>query len=94
MIVVQLTYTVSLEEISVLRPAHFEWLEKGLADGKLILAGRRVPPTGGMIFVNGTLEEAKAWCAEDPYSQGKVATYDFFEYAPSIVAPGLESLLP
>lgn len=94
MIVVTLSYTVDPAEITALRPAHIEWLKQGMADGKLLLAGRKVPVTGGMLLVNGTLEEAQAWCATDPFALHDVAKYEYFEFAPSLAAPGLESLLP
>ena len=92
MIAVLLSYRVPIETIDALRPAHVEWLKQGLADGRLLLAGRKVPVTGGMLLVRGTLDEAKAWCATDPFATEGAADYEFIEVAPSILAPGLEAL--
>lgn len=92
MIAVLLSYKVPIETIDTLRPAHVEWLRQGLADGRLLLAGRKLPVTGGMLLVRGTLDEAKAWAATDPFATEGAAEYEFIEVAPSILAPGLESL--
>lgn len=92
MIAVLLSYKVPIETIDALRPAHVDWLRQGLADGRLQLAGRKVPVTGGMLLVRGTLDEAKAWAATDPFAVEGAADYEFIEVTPSIVAPGLEAL--
>lgn len=92
MILVLLTYKVELSEIDALRPAHVDWLKQGLADGRLLMAGRKVPVTGGLFMARGTLDEVKAWAAGDPFATAGAADYDFIEVAPSILAPGLESL--
>ncbi|MDT8760093.1 YciI family protein [Sphingomonas psychrotolerans] len=92
MIVVLLSYKVELAEIDRLRPAHVEWLKQGLADGKLLVAGRKVPVTGGMFLARGDLEAVKAWAATDPFALEGAADYSFVEIAPSIIAPGLEAL--
>ncbi|WP_423604395.1 YciI family protein [Sphingomonas sp. MS122] len=92
MIAVLLGYKVPIETIDALRSAHVDWLKQGLADGRLLLAGRKVPVTGGMLLVRGTLDEAKAWAATDPFATEGAAEYEFIEVAPSILAPGLEAL--
>jgi uncharacterized protein YciI len=92
--VVELSYTVDPAEITALRPAHLDWLREGLAAGKLVLSGRKMPVTGGMLIVRGTPEEAEAWCATDPFATEGVAEYRYFAFEPSMAAPGLESLLP
>ncbi|APR52643.1 GTP cyclohydrolase [Sphingomonas koreensis] len=92
MIAVLLSYRVPIETIDALRPAHVDWLKQGLADGRLLLAGRKVPVTGGMLLVRGTLDDVKTWCATDPFATEGAADYEFIEVAPSILAPGLEAL--
>jgi uncharacterized protein YciI len=92
MIVVLLRYKVDLAEIDRLRPAHIDWLKQGLAEGKLLMAGRKVPITGGMFLARGSLDEVKGWAATDPFHVEGAADYDFVEVAPSILAPGLEAL--
>ncbi|WP_448661914.1 YciI family protein [Sphingomonas sp. CJ20] len=92
MIVVLLNYVVDLAEIDALRPAHVDWLKAGLAEGRLLVAGRKVPVTGGMFLARGTLDDVRAWAATDPFALAGAAEYSFTEIAPSIVAPGLEAL--
>ena len=92
MIAVLLSYRVPIETIDALRPAHVDWLKQGLADGRLLLAGRKVPVTGGMLLVRGPLDDVKTWCATDPFATEGAADYEFIEVAPSILAPGLEAL--
>lgn len=92
MILVLLTYKVDISEIDALRPAHVDWLKQGVADGRLLVAGRKVPVTGGFFMARGALDEVQAWAATDPFATAGAAAYDFIEVAPSILAPGLESL--
>lgn len=92
MILLLSRYTVPLAEIDRMRPEHVAWLKAGLAEGKLLLAGRQQPVTGGMLFVRGTLEEARAWAASDPLVLAGATEYQFTEVTPSILAPGLEAL--
>ncbi|WP_109807633.1 YciI family protein [Sphingosinithalassobacter portus] len=91
--VVELTYKVDPAEITELRPAHLEWLREGLAAGKLVLSGRKMPVTGGMLIVRGDVDAARAWCESDPFALADVADYRYFAFEPSMAAPGLESLL-
>jgi uncharacterized protein YciI len=93
MIVVLLNYKVPIERIDALRPAHLDWLKAGIDAGTLLAAGRKMPVTGGMLIVRGTLDAARQWCATDPFAIEDVAEYAFVEIAPSMAAPGLEALL-
>ncbi len=92
MILVLLTYKVDIAEIDALRPAHVDWLKQAVADGRLLVAGRKVPVTGGFFMARGALDEVQAWAATDPFATAGAAEYAFVEVAPSILAPGLESL--
>jgi len=92
MIVVLLSYKVDLAEIDRLRPAHVDWLKAGLAKGRVLMAGRKVPVTGGMFLARGSLDEVTAWAATDPFATAGAADYSFTEIAPSLFAPGLEAL--
>ena len=94
LVVVTLEYKVGTNVIDALRPAHLAWLKQGLADGRLLLSGRKIPVTGGMLIVRGTIDEVRAWCASDPFTVEDVAEYEYFQFEPSMAAPGLEALLP
>ena len=56
------------------------------------IAGRQVPLTGGMFLCRGERAAVEAWAATDPFAVHGLAEYRFIEVAPSVVAPGLESL--
>ncbi len=92
MILVLPTYKVDISEIDALRPAHVDWLKQGVADGRLLVAGRKVPVTGGFFMARGSLDEVQAWAATDPFATAGAADYAVIEVAPGIFAPGLESL--
>ena len=92
MIVVILNYVVPTESIDEHRPAHLAWLHDGVAAGMLLCAGRQVPLTGGMFLCRGERAAVEAWAATDPFAVHGLAEYRFIEVAPSVVAPGLESL--
>jgi len=65
--------------------AHFQRLQRMLADGTLILAGPTDPPTVGIvIFTAADLPAAKAWAEADPAVKAGTFTLksvDAFELA-------------
>ena len=93
MIVVILSYMVDPAQITAHREAHLAWLRAARDAGRLLLSGRKLPVTGGMLLVRGTLAEVSEWAATDPFAVHGLATYEFFEFEPSVAAPGLEALL-
>lgn len=92
MIVVLLTYKVAKDTVAQHRAAHLDWLNQGLADGRMLVAGRKASMDGGMFIARGPLDEVQAWAATDPFAVQGIADYQFVEIIPSILAPGLESL--
>lgn len=92
MILVLLSYKVDAEAIAALRPAHRDWLAEGMAAGRVLAAGRKVPVTGGLFMARGTLDEVRAWAAADPFATAGVADYEFVEVEVTMTPPGLESL--
>ena len=90
--VVELSYTVDPQQITDLRPAHLEWLRTARDDGRLLLSGRKVPVTGGMLIVKGSEDEVRAWCETDPFFTEGVAEYRYFGFAPSMISDALLDL--
>lgn len=90
--VVELSYTVDPDQITALRPAHLQWLQAAMDDGRLLLSGRKIPVTGGMLLVRGPQEEVQAWCETDPFFIEGVAEYRYFAFAPSMISPDLLDL--
>ncbi|PZO90213.1 MAG: GTP cyclohydrolase [Sphingomonas sanxanigenens] len=89
---VTLSYKADLARMDELLGAHRAWLEEAIASGRLLVAGRKVPRTGGFLIARGERAEVEAWAATDPFAIGEAADYDFLEIAPTMVAPGLEAL--
>lgn len=88
------TYTAPLEEVDRHRAAHLEWIAGHIEAGRVLAAGRRTPPTGGVILL-ADMEPAKAAALfdDDPYVLAGVATYDIVaSFTPLARGPGLEGL--
>ncbi|MCW3836441.1 YciI family protein [Sphingomonas canadensis] len=94
MIVATVRYLAAPEAVAALREPHVEWLKDAIAEGRVLAAGRQVPPVGGMILARGTIDAVRAWSATDPFVTGGVAEYLLTEVAVTLVAPGLETLAP
>ena len=93
MFVLSLTYIVPLERIDALRADHLAWLAEGREAGHFLAWGRKVPPTGGLIFARAdSKEQAEAIAAGDPFIKAGAATVEVIEYAATYAGPGLEAL--
>jgi uncharacterized protein YciI len=92
--IVTLTYTVPLESVDEVLPAHVGWLEEQYAAGALLASGRRVPRTGGVLLARAEDRAAlDALLATDPFHKAGVADYEVLEFTASMTAPGLEGLI-
>lgn len=91
--VVTLTYVAPIAEVDAQMTAHVAWLETGLAKGVLLLAGRQVPRTGGVLLCRGHRAEVEAFAATDPFVTSGVATASVTEMAASFAADALAPLL-
>ncbi|MEV0148830.1 MULTISPECIES: YciI family protein [unclassified Nonomuraea] len=93
MFVVTVTYTAPLDEVDQWRPAHGDWLTDLIARRLLLVAGRRVPLTGGVyLAADMPAEDLDRILATDPYVLNDVATHSVVEFTPLLAAAGLESL--
>jgi uncharacterized protein YciI len=94
MFIISLRYTAPLAQVDSHLEAHVAWLKAGLADGWLLIAGRKVPREGGILIARGVLEDVAAKAAQDPFILNGVAEFTLTEFVPSMAAPGLESMIP
>jgi uncharacterized protein YciI len=92
MYIISLSYQGQLDAIDAALPAHAEWLRDGYARGLFLMSGRKVPRTGGMIFAIGQRDEIERKLESDPFKLAGLATYEITEFAPTMVADGLERL--
>jgi uncharacterized protein YciI len=68
------TYKVPIEQVERVVPAHREFLDQGYGAEKLLVSGRRVPRTGGVIVARvRTREEVDALNHEDPFYKEGIA---------------------
>jgi uncharacterized protein YciI len=67
--------------IEKVHPEHGAWFADQLQRGKVVIAGRRVPPDGGVVILNvATRDEAESFAAADPYTIAGVAKYTVVEF--------------
>jgi uncharacterized protein YciI len=91
--VVTLTYVKPLADVDALMAAHVVWLEQGFADGRLLLAGRQVPRTGGLVVCRGGKADVTAFAATDPFVAAGVAQTAVVEIAASFAHDALAAAL-
>lgn len=91
--VITLTYLVPEEQVDAHMKAHVAWLEAGFAEGVLLLAGRQVPRTGGIVLCRGRKAEVEAFAATDPFVTEGVATASVVELAASFAHEALADVL-
>jgi uncharacterized protein YciI len=74
-------YIADAAEIEKVHAEHGAWFADQITRGKVVIAGRRVPPDGGVVLLNvDTRAEAEAFAAGDPYTIAGVAKYTVFEF--------------
>ena len=88
--VIDLTYTVELDEIEAHIDAHRAFLHRHYEAGNFLASGPKVPRTGGVILAIGEAHEIEEITAEDPFRRHGVATYAITEFLPTMSAPELE----
>lgn len=90
MFLILLRYLRPLHEVDAVRPRHVEFLDRGFSEGHYVLAGRRIPPEGGVLVARGTdVEEARKLAEADPYVQQGIAEYELIQFHAGLTQPGL-----
>ena len=75
-------YLVPLDEVELVRPAHLEFMGRLAAAGRIVTAGRRNPPEGGVIILRAANRaDAEATMADDPYVKNGTAEYTITEFS-------------
>ena len=78
--VIDLEYLVPFAEVELHLDAHMEFIKDCLDRGFIIMAGRKVPRSGGMIIATApSREEAEATMARDPFVIEGVAAVSITE---------------
>ena len=95
MFIIDIAYVRPIAEIEAQTAAHRAFLDIHMASGLLLLAGPKVPRTGGYLIARGgqTKEELMAVLADDPFVSGKLADYVVTEFNPGKRNPVLDDLI-
>ncbi len=86
MCLVLLSYIAELAAVDAQMEAHVAFLEQAFEQGALIVAGRRVPRTGGVLLFRGDAEAVAALAANDPFVTAGVATIEVVPFTASMAA--------
>ncbi|KPL79480.1 YciI family protein [Herpetosiphon geysericola] len=87
----EITYTVPLEQIEPIVAEHRAFLQTGYDQGLLLMAGPQNPRIGGIVIARAaSLAAIQAFFANDPYQSANVAEYRFVEFNPVKHQPWLE----
>ncbi|MBA84091.1 YciI family protein [Thalassobius sp. S69A] len=82
--IVDLEYTVPMEQIQAVLEPHLEFVRAAYGQGRFLASGAKVPRTGGVIVMHAkSLSEAEEYLAADPFVTANVASYSYTEFLPS-----------
>ncbi|GAS90059.1 YciI family protein [Mycolicibacterium brisbanense] len=88
--VLTLTYLKPVEVVDQTRAAHVAWLNDEVAAGRILLAGRLEPLSGGVLITGDiSTEDAQQIIDTDPYTLEGLVSYERVSFNGSIRAPGL-----
>lgn len=92
MFIAILKYTRPIAEIDALLHKHREHLQRFLDEGKLLIAGKLQPRTGGVIIAkNISRDKFEQFLRDDPFAQAKVSEYQIIEFIPGLHDPLLST---
>jgi uncharacterized protein YciI len=81
--IVEITYTVTFEELRETVVEHRAFLQGGYDQGWLLCSGPQSPKVGGMVVARAPSREALIdFFSNDPYLNKGLATYRWVEFEP------------
>ena len=93
MFIVNLSYIKPLDTVDRHLPEHKDFLLEQYAKGVFIASGRKIPRTGGIILARAeSRKELLMILEKDPFIKDGIADYEITQFAPSLIAEGLEAL--
>ena len=82
---------MSIAEVDVLLPSHKEFIQRGIADNKVLCAGPKKSGNGGFIIAkSNTRAELEDYLSTDPYFQKGILHFDITEFTPFDYQPYIE----
>ena len=89
MFAVLVKYIKPLDQVDACLDAHRTYLKTNCDAGRFVMAGRRVPRTGGLILARAeSKEELRKLLDEDPFHRAGVAAYEIIEIVPTVYNSG------
>lgn len=89
--IVELTYTVSFEQLQSSLPDHRTFLNDGYKLGWVLYSGPQEPKRGGIIVARAPdIADIRTYLAEDPLQKKGLAVYRIIEFTPVRWQPALD----
>ncbi|MCT4556877.1 MAG: YciI family protein [Pelagimonas sp.] len=89
--VIDLHYTVPFEQVEPHLEAHMAFIQAAREDGFIVVAGAKVPRTGGVIIASApSLESAQARMTQDPFCTANVVSLGFTQFKPGTLCDALK----
>ena len=89
--VVSLDYLVPIEQVEPHLDAHMDWIKECLEQNMILVAGAKVPRTGGVIIATADSAEAlQAVLERDPFHSEGIASFTVTEFRPNTRAEFLK----
>lgn len=88
MFLVVVRYIKPLEQVDACLEAHRAYLQTNCDAGRFVMAGRRVPRTGGLMLARAESKDAlRTLLDDDPFHKAAVAEYEIIEFVPTMFDP-------
>ncbi len=92
MCLAMLRYVKPLDAVDVHRAAHVAWIEAAMERGDMLMAGRRDPPTGGLLLFRGDAADVQALAEGDPFVVNGVATVEVVAFTMTLAVDPIGDL--
>lgn len=82
MFLVEINYLVPIEVVEEHTVPHRAWLDVEVSRGNILLAGPKVPRTGGvLVLLSKTRAEAEELIKQDPFYMNNIGKYTITEFS-------------
>ncbi len=93
MIIIELTYKRSHDEVNKLLPGHRDFLDKYYRERLFLASGPKSPRDGGIILAMGDRATINKALEEDPFYQHEIADYRVIEFEPNKYSDEFKNIL-
>jgi len=93
MIIVELTYKKSLDEVNEFLSQHRDFLSKYYQKGIFVASGPKKPRDGGIILAFTNRATMEKLILDDPFYQNDIAEYRFIQFEPNKYCKEFEAIL-